>query len=85
MDSLRDACAVGDIRFFGGRALVREQATESQAVHQGKCLRVQVLRHGRDVHPTWVNVVTTALALKSFGGQVMRAEVMLESREGSGF
>jgi hypothetical protein len=42
MDSLRDACAVGDIRFFGGRALVREQATEGQAVHQGKCLRVQV-------------------------------------------
>ena len=44
-----------------------------------------LLRHGRDVHPAWVNVVTAALALKSFGGQVMRAEVMLESREGSGF
>jgi hypothetical protein len=44
-----------------------------------------LLRHGRDVHPAWVNVVTTVLALKSFGGQVMRAEVMLESREGSGF
>jgi hypothetical protein len=44
-----------------------------------------LLRHGRDVHPAWVNVVTVALALKSFGGQVMRAEVMLESREGSGF
>jgi hypothetical protein len=44
-----------------------------------------VLRHGRDVHPAWVNVVTAALALKSFGGQVTRAEVMLESREGSGF
>jgi hypothetical protein len=45
----------------------------------------QVLRHGRDVHPAWVNVVTAALALKLFGGQVTRAEVMLESREGSGF
>jgi hypothetical protein len=44
-----------------------------------------MLRHGRDVHPAWVNVVTAALALKSFGGQVMSAEVMLESREGSGF
>jgi hypothetical protein len=44
-----------------------------------------LLRHGRDVHPAWVNVVTAALALKSFGGQVTRAEVMLESREGSGF
>jgi hypothetical protein len=44
-----------------------------------------MLRHGRDVHPAWVNVVTAALALKSFGGQVTRAEVMLESREGSGF
>jgi hypothetical protein len=41
-----------------------------------------MLRHGRDVHPTWVNVVTAALALKSFGGQVTRAEVMLESHEG---
>jgi hypothetical protein len=41
-----------------------------------------MLRHGRDVHPAWVNVVTVALALKSFGGQVTRAEVMLESREG---
>jgi hypothetical protein len=41
-----------------------------------------MLRHGRDVHPAWVNVVTAALALKSFGGQVMRAEVMLESHEG---
>jgi hypothetical protein len=41
-----------------------------------------VLRHGRDVHPAWVNVVTAALALKSFGCQVMRAEVRLESREG---
>jgi hypothetical protein len=47
--------------------------------------KANVLRHGRDVHPAWVNVVTAALALKSFGGQVMRAEVMLESREGSGF
>jgi hypothetical protein len=44
-----------------------------------------LLRHGRDVHPAWVNVVTVALALKLFGGQVTRAEVMLESREGSGF
>jgi hypothetical protein len=26
-----------------------------------------LLRHGRDVHPAWVNVVTAALALKSFG------------------
>jgi hypothetical protein len=43
-----------------------------------------MLRHGRDVHPTWVNVVTAVLALKSFGGQVTRAEVMLESREGFG-
>jgi ribosomal protein S21 len=33
----------------------------------------------------WVNVVTAALALKSFRGQVTRAEVMLESRKGSGF
>jgi hypothetical protein len=41
-----------------------------------------MLRHGRDIHPVWVNVVTAALALKSFGGQVTRAEVMLESREG---
>jgi hypothetical protein len=38
-----------------------------------------MLRHGRDVHPAWVNVVTAALALKSFEGLVMRAEVMLES------
>jgi hypothetical protein len=45
----------------------------------------KLLRHGRDVHPAWVNVVTAALALKSFEGLVMRAEVMLESREGSGF
>jgi hypothetical protein len=44
-----------------------------------------VLRHGRDVHPAWVNVVTAALALKSFEGLVMRAGVMLESHEGSGF
>jgi hypothetical protein len=44
-----------------------------------------MLRHGRDVHPAWVNVVTAALALKSFEGLVMRAGVMLESREGSGF
>jgi hypothetical protein len=44
-----------------------------------------LLHHGRDVHPAWVNVVTAALALKSFWGQVMRAEVMLESQEGSGF
>jgi hypothetical protein len=44
-----------------------------------------VLCHGRDIHPTWVNVVTAALALKSFGGQVTRAGVMLESCEGSGF
>jgi hypothetical protein len=36
-----------------------------------------LLRHGRDVHPAWVNVVTAALALKSFGGQVTRAEIML--------
>jgi hypothetical protein len=43
-----------------------------------------MLRHGRDVHPAWVNVVTAALALKLFGGQVTRAEVMLESREGFG-
>jgi hypothetical protein len=42
----------------------------------------KLLRHGRDVHPAWVNVVTAALALKSFRGQVTRAEVMLESREG---
>jgi hypothetical protein len=42
----------------------------------------RVLRHGRDVHLAWVNVVTAALALKSFGGQVTRAEVVLESREG---
>jgi hypothetical protein len=41
-----------------------------------------MLRHGRDVHPVWVNVVTAVLALKLFGGQVTRAEVMLESREG---
>jgi hypothetical protein len=41
-----------------------------------------VLRHGRDVHPAWVKVVTAALALKSFWGQVTRAEVMLESRGG---
>jgi hypothetical protein len=27
-----------------------------------------MLRHGRDVHPAWVNVVTAALTLKSFGG-----------------
>jgi hypothetical protein len=47
--------------------------------------RDAVLRHGRDIHPAWVNVVTTALALKSFEGLVMRAEVMLESRVGSGF
>jgi hypothetical protein len=40
-----------------------------------------MLRHSRDVHPVWVNVVTVALALKSFGGQVTRAEVILESRE----
>jgi hypothetical protein len=44
-----------------------------------------MLRHGRDIHLAWVNVVTAALALKLFGGQVTRAEVMLESREGSGF
>jgi hypothetical protein len=44
-----------------------------------------MLHHGRDVHLAWVNVVTTALELKLFGGQVTRAEVMLESREGSGF
>jgi hypothetical protein len=44
-----------------------------------------LLHHGRDVHPAWVNVVTAVLALKSFGGQVTRAEVMLESRGGSGF
>jgi hypothetical protein len=44
-----------------------------------------MLRHGRDIHPVWVNVVTAELALKSFRGQVTRAEVMLESREGSGF
>jgi hypothetical protein len=44
-----------------------------------------MLHHGRDVHLAWVNVVTVVLALKSFGGQVMRAEVMLESCEGSGF
>jgi hypothetical protein len=44
-----------------------------------------MLRHGRDVHLAWVNVVTAALALKSFEGLVMRAEVMLESRVGSGF
>jgi hypothetical protein len=37
----------------------------------------EVLRHGRDVHPAWVNVVTAALALKLFGGQVTRAEIML--------
>jgi hypothetical protein len=44
-----------------------------------KCESVcpSVLRHGRDVHPAWVNVVTAALALKSFGGQVTRAEIML--------
>jgi hypothetical protein len=41
------------------------------------CWSVYVLRHGRDVHPAWVNVVTAALALKSFGGQVTRAEIML--------
>jgi hypothetical protein len=46
---------------------------------------LSLLCHGRDVHLAWVNVVTVALALKLFGGQVMRAEVMLESREGSGF
>jgi hypothetical protein len=44
-----------------------------------------LLHHSRDVHPAWVNVVTAVLALKSFGGQVTRAEVMLESCEGSGF
>jgi transposase InsO family protein len=31
-------------------------------------LPTQLLRHSRDVHPAWVNVVTAALALKSFGG-----------------
>jgi hypothetical protein len=28
----------------------------------------QVLRHGRDVHPAWVNVVTAALATKVVRG-----------------
>jgi hypothetical protein len=47
------------------------------AALNGARLVEQVLRHGRDVHPAWVNVVTAALALKSFGGQVTRAEIML--------
>jgi hypothetical protein len=51
---------------LGGRLLI-----------QGICEAGEVLRHGRDVHPAWVNVVTAALALKSFGGQVTRAEIML--------
>jgi hypothetical protein len=37
----------------------------------------RVLRHGRDVHPAWVIVVTAALATKVVRGQVTRAEIML--------
>jgi hypothetical protein len=59
-----------------------QQTSPTTQTNQGN---TQVLRHGRDVHLAWVNVVTVALALKLFGGQVTRAEVMLESHEGSGF
>jgi hypothetical protein len=56
---------------------LERKLAENLAHARNNFCRLDVLRHGRDVHPAWVNVVTAALALKSFGGQVMRAERML--------
>jgi hypothetical protein len=53
-----------------GRARARE-------VQGGARVKGGLLRHGRDVHPAWVNVVTAALATKVVRGQVTRAEIML--------